>query len=111
MLYFYCFFFFSSRRRHTRWLVVTGVQTCALPICDGHAQGAASWTGVWRDARWLKQLRLGDGFTTGPRLRSQRGLFLTNAPYLRPSVLGAMRYDGRLDPGWTLEAYRSGDLV
>src|SRR5213076_1018032 len=25
-------FFFSSRRRHTRWLVVTGVQTCALPI-------------------------------------------------------------------------------
>src|SRR6188508_1156359 len=25
-------FFFSSRRRHTRWLNVTGVQTCALPI-------------------------------------------------------------------------------
>ena len=24
--------FFSSRRRHTRWLQVTGVQTCALPI-------------------------------------------------------------------------------
>src|SRR5213593_923754 len=24
--------FFSSRRRHTRWLAVTGVQTCALPI-------------------------------------------------------------------------------
>src|SRR5881397_4211638 len=27
-----CFFFFSSRRRHTRWLNVTEVQTCALPI-------------------------------------------------------------------------------
>src|SRR5213593_4915270 len=27
------FFFCSSRRRHTRWLAVTGVQTCALPIC------------------------------------------------------------------------------
>src|SRR6056300_569985 len=26
------FFFFSSRRRHTRFLKVTGVQTCALPI-------------------------------------------------------------------------------
>src|SRR5881396_2052203 len=26
------FFFFSSRRRHTRWYEVTGVQTCALPI-------------------------------------------------------------------------------
>src|SRR3546814_15624419 len=29
--YVYCFFF-SSRRRHTRCALVTGVQTCALPI-------------------------------------------------------------------------------
>src|SRR3546814_13202320 len=28
-------FFFSSRRRHTRCALVTGVQTCALPICSG----------------------------------------------------------------------------
>src|SRR3546814_612178 len=28
----YFFFFFSSRRRHTRCALVTGVQTCALPI-------------------------------------------------------------------------------
>ena len=28
------FFFFSSRRRHTRSFHVTGVQTCALPICE-----------------------------------------------------------------------------
>src|SRR3546814_1012175 len=27
-----CTFFFSSRRRHTRCALVTGVQTCALPI-------------------------------------------------------------------------------
>ena len=27
-------FFFSSRRRHTRYISVTGVQTCALPISD-----------------------------------------------------------------------------
>src|SRR3546814_538651 len=27
-----CLFFFSSRRRHTRGALVTGVQTCALPI-------------------------------------------------------------------------------
>src|SRR3546814_8737519 len=26
-------FFFSIRRRHTRCALVTGVQTCALPIC------------------------------------------------------------------------------
>src|SRR3546814_4372104 len=33
-----CFlFFFSSRRRHTRCALVTGVQTCALPI-SSHAE-------------------------------------------------------------------------
>src|SRR3546814_2126131 len=32
-----CFvFFFSSRRRHTRCALVTGVQTCALPILRAH---------------------------------------------------------------------------
>src|SRR3546814_8215308 len=30
-------FLFSSRRRHTRCALVTGVQTCALPICDSKA--------------------------------------------------------------------------
>src|SRR3546814_6603131 len=29
------FVFFSSRRRHTRCALVTGVQTCALPISGG----------------------------------------------------------------------------
>src|SRR3546814_5064904 len=33
LLCFYFSFFFSSRRRHTRCALVTGVQTCALPIC------------------------------------------------------------------------------
>src|SRR3546814_1022471 len=28
----FCICFFSSRRRHTRCALVTGVQTCALPI-------------------------------------------------------------------------------
>src|SRR3546814_16180623 len=32
------FFVFSSRRRHTRCALVTGVQTCALPICAGRAR-------------------------------------------------------------------------
>src|SRR3546814_4456792 len=32
MLLFFIYFFFSSRRRHTRCALVTGVQTCALPI-------------------------------------------------------------------------------
>src|SRR3546814_7729802 len=41
-------FFFSSRRRHTRCALVTGVQTCALPICAADRSFAelsdpASW--------------------------------------------------------------------
>src|SRR3546814_3022728 len=31
-IWLYIYFFFSSRRRHTRCALVTGVQTCALPI-------------------------------------------------------------------------------
>src|SRR3546814_19464546 len=34
-----CCFFFSSRRRHTRCALVTGVQTCALPIYSGRRAG------------------------------------------------------------------------
>src|SRR3546814_17535 len=33
--------FFSSRRRHTRCALVTGVQTCALPICARARSGTA----------------------------------------------------------------------
>src|SRR3546814_6617550 len=32
LILFWCCVFFSSRRRHTRCALVTGVQTCALPI-------------------------------------------------------------------------------
>src|SRR3546814_9376787 len=37
VIWMYALFFFSSRRRHTRCALVTGVQTCALPICLGDA--------------------------------------------------------------------------
>src|SRR3546814_11160905 len=37
---FFCVFFFASRRRHTRCALVTGVQTCALPIFDSGAHYA-----------------------------------------------------------------------
>src|SRR3546814_8842305 len=33
---FFFFFFFSSIRRHTSCALVTGVQTCALPISAGN---------------------------------------------------------------------------
>src|SRR3546814_3195417 len=41
--------FFSSRRRHTSCALVTGVQTCALPICR---------RGRIRRTRWRRRLAL-----------------------------------------------------
>src|SRR3546814_5280880 len=42
-------FFFSSRRRHTRCALVTGVQTCALPISSLRRRRSI----VVRDAKFL----------------------------------------------------------
>src|SRR3546814_6833537 len=38
MCFWHCLFFFSSRRRHTRCALVTGVQTGALPISPEKSQ-------------------------------------------------------------------------
>src|SRR3546814_1989590 len=55
-----CFFFFSSRRRHTRCALVTGVQTCALPICPTE--------GCWHLPAWREvRLWIGGGGKTGRR--------------------------------------------
>src|SRR3546814_14253581 len=54
-----CFFVFSSRRRHTRCALVTGVQTCALPIC---------W--VNQDMGWIEGFSFDEeGAMIDPRLR------------------------------------------
>src|SRR3546814_1085971 len=39
-------FFFSSRRRHTRCALVTGVQTCALPISSLIDHGFCTYENV-----------------------------------------------------------------
>src|SRR3546814_8576448 len=49
-------FFFSSRRRHTRCALVTGVQTCALPIYR-----KAAWDMIGKEAiPELKTVFVGD---------------------------------------------------
>src|SRR3546814_14090256 len=65
-------FFFSSRRRHTRCALVTGVQTCALPILhlSRSARGAA---------RASRQMHGGE--STGSRaLRSGRERDVSQPP-------------------------------
>src|SRR3546814_5549916 len=43
-------FFFSSRRRHTICALVTGVQTCALPIFDADQNRYEGIAVVWFDS-------------------------------------------------------------
>src|SRR3546814_15131893 len=61
-----CVFFFSSRRRHTRGALVTGVQTCALPISDGGRLDLAQLEGERR--RDMSTLDLGLADVELPRL-------------------------------------------
>src|SRR3546814_11908810 len=76
-------FFFSSRRRHTRCALVTGVQTCALPICRraaGQSQGRAALLGAGlcqgraaqaahRPVRAWRDRRLGQPAALEPKLK------------------------------------------
>src|SRR3546814_3350141 len=54
--------FFSSRRRHTTCALVTGVQTCALPICSGIAAARHRGDGIHNgEVRFIQFLYGADG--------------------------------------------------
>src|SRR3546814_2023799 len=59
-------FFFSSRRRHTRCALVTGVQTCALPIFGQLVPNDAPHQGVVIEVEPLEDVWLGDLLADGP---------------------------------------------
>src|SRR3546814_4378913 len=71
-------FFFSSRRRHTRCALVTGVQTCALPILLGlvpNFNELSIYSVMWSEhcsyknsITWLKTLP-----KDGPRMLAKAG--------------------------------------
>src|SRR5206468_9650602 len=44
------FFFFFQAEDGIRVLIVTGVQTCALPICPSFAASCSEWERSWRSA-------------------------------------------------------------
>src|SRR3546814_4743526 len=69
VFYLFLFFFFSSRRRHTRCALVTGVQTCALAIVASACQipvpcgSADRWLSggrfrLWRRFRYCRPERM-----------------------------------------------------
>ena len=108
-----------GERRALAWSTAVGLDVLggSLEVSTGSVTGGtrlptlASWTGVWRAGRKLTQLRLGDGLGGGPQPRLGRGVMLTNAPYARPAMFGLQTLRGDLPPGWTIEAYRNGELV
>lgn len=71
----------------------------------------ATYQTVWPDRGWITQARLGDGYTTGPRLRPVRGIALSNAPFVRASTFGTEAFEGRAGPGWDVELRRAGRTV
>src|SRR3546814_8139162 len=70
-------FFFSSRRRHTRCSLVTGVQTCSLPIFFGLGYTAARLAARLRGEGWQVVGTTRDGrgetiaFDDEPRVRAE----------------------------------------
>src|SRR3546814_7070294 len=87
-------FFFSSRRRHTRCALVTGVQTCALPILRCSLSRHSLFQGNGRRADReivMDALRYGFGYGGGysdgegavPRAYGDR-----NWPTIRPGKSG-----------------------
>src|SRR3546814_199561 len=68
-LFGFTFFFFSSRRRHTRCALVTGVQTCALPISVADFQGRVILLNLW--ATWCPPCR--EEMPSLDRLNAKRG--------------------------------------
>src|SRR3546814_11558843 len=59
-----CLFFFASRIRHTRCALVTGVQTCALPILAGGQSPSDDL--LARGQRWAAAMRADDPTRLGP---------------------------------------------
>ena len=91
-----------------------GVQVSAQsvgPASQGRHRVDATYQRVFHDLTWLTQMRLGDGFTTGPRYRSLRGFSFTNAPFVRRSFFGMDAFAGRVGPGWDVELRQSGGTV
>src|SRR3546814_6027159 len=84
-------FFFSSRRLHTRCALVTGVQTCALPISWRSAPSTKSA----RDAR-ARRLRLGEEQREAER-SSWMGLPVTRSEPLLP-ILKIISDKGKAAP-------------
>src|SRR3546814_10538725 len=84
-------FFFSSRRRHTRCALVTGVQTCALPIYPQPISASDEVTKITKPTPVQR------------RPRSSDTISAATAPATAPFQMrrpGARRADSESGAGW-----------
>src|SRR3546814_17953469 len=103
-------FFFSSRRRHTRCALVTGVQTCALPVIGEVAPGtpaaqasmkpgeliqevAGQPVATWQDVRWMLLQKSAD--TSSVAIRTIHGNNEIHVHQLALPALDASRSEER----------------
>src|SRR3546814_20736727 len=115
------YFFFSSRRRHTRCALVTGVQTCALPISSQNLPPVTGYPAQTKRAARIgrpsccKSLAANQRFENWKLLRAlARPYFLRSTVRLsrvrKPSFFTALRRAGSslvsawLMPCWTAPA-------
>src|SRR3546814_418504 len=100
-----CVFFFSSRRRHTRCALVTGVQTCALPIFRPHydeakAKAAAADEAARVAALWSYQ---SENVKGGKQLSA--AIYSEDAVDTDGSGANPVRLIFRDHPGWGTSSY------
>src|SRR3546814_15055528 len=93
-------FFFSSRRRHTRCALVTGVQTCALPIFPDFVEKEGAPVGILEPAAPLRDRASEAAFLMAEQLRFQqvardRAAVYCNEAVMRPLafVMAGCRHD------------------
>src|SRR3546814_3821114 len=94
-----CYFFFSSRRRHTRCALVTGVQTCALPILgaktrelDQKTSGEVErWRGRWAEMQNAALERANVPERVDHRSHQRRGIEQEATVHMGPSATAMER--------------------
>src|SRR5213078_3597302 len=95
-----CVFFFSSSSRHTRFELVTGVQTCALPIFAGAIKREYAYDD---SVLTVRQIRSARPSPDGKRLVlvALDKLWLMDLPNGKPRRITASTGAGEFAPDWS----------
>src|SRR3546814_6343444 len=102
-------FFFSSRRRHTRCALGTGVQTCALPISLRWEHTADTWINdlkiTYEDVKWAPTpVEFGNGYLfayAGPDPDDPQPGEVVRGDILR--IGGGSNYQAKGQKGWGIQ--------